>query len=323
MEFRLLGPLELRGGGGEVIPLRAARQRSLLAGLLLSANQVVSVRRLVNVVWGQSSPTSAVANLRTHVTGLRRLLSAAEGGADSPGGAVRLGTRPGGYQLTVLPGELDLTVFEELVAQGRHALRQRCPADAAPYFGRALRLWRGQPLENVLLYGSGEADLARLEEVRPAVVEDWLRARLACGEHAEVIGELRALVVEQPLRERLWALLMLALHRTGRRADALGAYDQARARLVDELGLDPGRELSALHQRILNGDPALTAGPAGAVGWEPLPGSTPVTAGATPVVAGPPPAMTAPVAAAKAGPSSLESPEAEAVPGRERPTAPL
>lgn len=263
VEFRLLGPLEVQDSGGEVIALRASRQRSLLAGLLLSANHVVSVHRLISVVWGQTSPPSAVANLRTHVAGLRRLLSAADSGADALGGTVRLRTRPGGYQLTVLPGELDLTVFEDLVAQGRQAVRQRRPADAALHFGQALGLWRGQPLENVVLHGSGEADLARLEEVRPAVVEAWLRTRLACGEHAEVIGELRALVVEQPLRERLWALLMLALHRTGRRADALGAYDQARARLVDELGLDPGPELSALHQRILNGDPTLTARPTG------------------------------------------------------------
>ncbi|MFD4411453.1 BTAD domain-containing putative transcriptional regulator [Streptomyces sp. NPDC058246] len=292
VEFRLLGPLEVRDGGGGVMALRAARQRALLAGLLLSANQVVSVHRLIDVVWGQASPASAVANLRTHVAGLRRLLSASDGEAEPLGGSVRLGTRPGGYQLTVLPGELDLTVFDDLVARGRQALRQRRPAEAAPYFGRALELWRGPPLENVVLHGPGEADLARLEEARPAVVEDWLRARLACGEHAEVIGELRALVVEQPLRERLWALLMLALHRTGRRADALGAYDQARARLVDELGLDPGRELSALHERILSGDPglsgdparsggsglsgdsgpsggsALTTGPVGAAGWE-------------------------------------------------------
>ncbi|MET7483221.1 AfsR/SARP family transcriptional regulator [Streptomyces sp. NPDC005538] len=258
----MLGPLEVRDGASEVVILRAARQRSLLAGLLLSANRSVSVPRLVDTVWGPTSPTSAVANLRTHVAGLRRVLSTAAAGTCP---SVRLETCPGGYQLTVLPGELDLTVFDELVTRGRRALRQGRPEEAAPYFGRALRLWRGTPLENLVLYGSGEADRARLDEMRPAVVEDWLRARLACGEHAEVIGELRALVVEQPLRERLWALLMLALHRTGRRADALGAYDQARARLVDELGLDPGRELSALHRGILDGDPVLTAG---AGGWD-------------------------------------------------------
>ncbi len=250
MEFRLLGPLEVRHSG-EILPVRAPRQRSLLAALLLHANQVVTVDRLIDRVWGQDPPPSAAANLRTHVAALRRNLSRAKGSA-------RVVARSGGYLIVVRPGELDLSAFEELAGQGRAAVQRSEHALAARRFGEALALWHGRPLENVALSGTAEADAVRLSEDRISVLEDCLHARLAAGEHASVIGALRGLVLEHPLREHLWALLMLALYRAGRKADALAAYDDARAQLADQLGLDPGTELCRLHQHILTGDPALS-----------------------------------------------------------------
>ena len=247
VEFRVLGPLEIRADG-QVLPIRAPGRRSLVAALLLAANQVVSVDRLVEVIWGAGGSASSVPNLRTHVVALRRLLAEAGAGSD------RVLTRSGGYLLVVEPGELDLAVFEDLVAQGRAAQQQEDHALAARTFGQALDLWSGPPLENVTLHGSAEPEVARLAEERLAVIQERLAARLACGEHAEVIGELRGFVVEHPLRESLWALLMLALWRAGRPADALVAYDEARHRLAEELGVDPGPELRRLNQRILSGE---------------------------------------------------------------------
>ena len=167
---------------------------------------------------------------------LRRNLSGAKGSA-------RVVARSGGYLIVVRPGELDLSAFEELASQGRAALQRSEHALAARRFSEALALWHGRPLENVALSGTAEADSVRLSEDHINVLEDCLHARLAAGEHASVIGDLRGLVLEHPLREHLWALLMLALYRAGRKADALAAYEDARAQLADQLGLDPGTEL--------------------------------------------------------------------------------
>ncbi|WP_188317068.1 AfsR/SARP family transcriptional regulator [Solihabitans fulvus] len=270
LEFRVLGPVELRADGA-VVPLRAPGRRALLAALLLSANRVVTVDRLVNALWGQLPPPSAVANLRSHVAVLRGLLAAACGGEE------RVVTRPGGYLMTVRPGELDLGVFEDLVGRGRQALRLEQHEVGARLLGEALDLWRGQPLANVTLHGAGEAEVVSLEEARLDVVEDRLRALLACGDNAAVIGAASGLVVEHPLREPLWALLMLALHRAGRQADALAAYTAVRTRLAEELGLDPGQELRRLQHEILVGDATRDPQPppsADAVAHCDLPGDT-------------------------------------------------
>jgi DNA-binding SARP family transcriptional activator len=249
VEFRLLGPLEVRVHG-DVLPIHSPRQRSLLAALLLRANQVVTVGRLVDALWGADPPTSAVANVRTHVARLRHRLH--EAGDDS-----RIVTRSAGYLITVAPDELDLALFDDLTARAGCAARQGHHAMAAWTLSRALTLWRGRPMENVPPHGTLEADAARLDEIRLTVVQDCLDATLAAGDHERATVALRALVVTHPLRERLWAQLMMALHRAGRRADALAAYEQARVRLADELGLDPGTELRQLRQRILIGDPTL------------------------------------------------------------------
>ncbi|WP_051468809.1 AfsR/SARP family transcriptional regulator [Actinomadura oligospora] len=267
MEFRVLGPLEICSAG-TAVPVRSGAQRALLAALLLSANQVVAVDRLVELIWGPAPPTSAEANLRTHVSALRRLL---RGSGD---GAARLVTRPGGYLIEVQPGDLDLLAFDALVRDGRRALREGQPGTAARRLSAALGMWRGRPLENVVLHGDGDAEAARLAEVRLGVVEDRLRAMLADGDLADVVGELSGLVVDHPLRESLWALLMLALQRSGRQADALAAYERVRHVLAEELGADPGPELRRLHHQILTGDPALTpsAGPTSSAGSTSSPG---------------------------------------------------
>jgi DNA-binding SARP family transcriptional activator len=245
MEFRLLGTLDVRSGP-DVVPIRAARQRSVLTGLLLSANEVVTVDRLVDLVWGEAAPRSAEANLRNHVTALRRRLSMAEN-------AERVLARSGGYLVVVRPGELDLTMFDELTRQGVQAQNDGWHALAARLFGRALALWRGELLENVTVHGA-EPVLARLREARVGTLEKYLQARVAAGEHAEVISELRGHIVEYPLREQLWALLMLALAGSGQQAAALQSYATIRQRLADELGVEPGAALRSAHQRVLRQD---------------------------------------------------------------------
>ncbi|MFD9070014.1 BTAD domain-containing putative transcriptional regulator [Streptomyces lasiicapitis] len=274
MEFRILGPLEIRVQGA-LVPVGSARQRALLTALLLQSDKPVSVRQLIASTWGQDAPPSAVANLRSHVHMLRRRLK--EAGENRP----RLLAESGGYRLAVDPDELDLTAFEELLRQGRQAVHQGQHALAARRFGAALALWRGNPAENTVLYGGAEADVARLEEIRLTLVEQSCRARLDSGD-STVVGDLRALLVEHPLREPLWALLMLALHRAGRQGDALDAYERARAGIAAELGLDPGPHLRTLHQQVLTGDPSLAAprastepagiAPAGTAAWQPLAG---------------------------------------------------
>ncbi|GAA2827279.1 AfsR/SARP family transcriptional regulator [Crossiella cryophila] len=243
MEFRVLGPLEVRRDG-VCLPVRAPRQRALLAALLLRANEVVSAERLVEVVWGPVSPPSAAANLRSHLTALRRLFGPEQS---------RLIARSGGYLLTVYPGELDLAGFTAAAERGREALRRGQTVEAARQLRDALARCRGQPLENVELHGV-EAELARLGEARLAVTEDCLRARLAAGQEGEVVAELRELTAAHPSREQPPALLMLALHRCGRPAEALTVYEHTRRRLAEELGVDPGPELRRLHQLILSED---------------------------------------------------------------------
>ncbi|MGZ4386093.1 MAG: BTAD domain-containing putative transcriptional regulator [Gaiellaceae bacterium] len=231
MEFRILGPLEVYSDG-QAIDLGGAKQRALLAVLLLHANQVVSRDRLVDALWESDPPASAQKALQMYVSGLRKRL-----------GKERLETRPPGYLLRVADDELDLERFRQLREQGMLA--------------EALALWRGPPLSEFAYEGFAQAESARLEDQRLACLEERIDQELGAGRHAELTGELEALVAENPLRERLRGQLMLALYRSGRQAEALEAYQQARATLVDELGIEPGRELRELHQSILNQDAAL------------------------------------------------------------------
>jgi predicted ATPase/DNA-binding SARP family transcriptional activator len=217
---------------GRAISIERGRQRALLGCLLLHANEVVAQDRLVDALWGASPPASAVTALHGYVSRLRRLL-----------GAGRLETRPPGYALRVAPGELDLHRFRELLAQGRH--------------GEALALWRGPALADLAFEDFAQSEIVRLEELRLFALEGRFERALADGRHADVVGELAAAVRAHPLRERLARQLMLALYRAGRQADALAVYRDARATLVEELGLEPGAELGELQRRILVHDPAL------------------------------------------------------------------
>ena len=249
MEFLILGPLEAVDGGRK-LPLGGTKQRALLAMLLLHAGEVVSSDRLIEELWGAARSKDAGKALSVAVARLRKALAPARSPEDEP----LLVTRPPGYQLSLAPDQLDLHRFERLVAEARAAAD---PATAARKLRDALALWRGPPLGDLAYESFAQAHIARLDELRLTAIEDRLRADLELGRHAELVGELESLVVEHPLRERLRELLMLALYRSGRQAEALDAYADARRTLVEELGIEPGRELRTLQEAILHQEPAL------------------------------------------------------------------
>lgn len=234
MEFGLLGTLEVRAGDGP-LPLGAPKQRALLALLLLNANRVVARERLIDELWGEDPPETAVTAVQVYVSRLRKLL---------PEGM--LVTRSPGYLLEVEPESLDLQRFERLVAEAREA----DPARASSLLREALGLWRGPPLADFSGEPFARVEAGRLQDLRRAALEGRIEADLALGRHAELVGELEVLIAEHPRRERLRGQLMLALYRSGRQAEALEAYRQARATL-DELGIEPGVALRELEKQIL------------------------------------------------------------------------
>jgi DNA-binding SARP family transcriptional activator len=211
--------------------------------LLLRANEPVSSDRLVDELWGEDPPRTATTSLQNAVSQLRKLLG--------PG---VLHTRPGGYVLEVGDAQLDLARFEQLVRDARAAE----PEERANTLRTALALWRGAPLADCEFELFAQGEIQRLEEVRLNTLEERVEADLELGRHAEVAGELDALVRKHPLRERLRGLLMLALYRSGRQADALAAYHEARRTLVQELGIEPGPELQELYGSILRQERSLT-----------------------------------------------------------------
>jgi DNA-binding SARP family transcriptional activator len=241
MDFRLLGPLEV-AEGGHPLALGGAKQRALLAVLLLHANDVVATERLIDELWGESPPATVAKSIQVYVSRLRKQL-----------GDGRLVTRTPGYVLLVDASELDVARFERLLAEAAGAN----PAAAAQKLREALALWRGAPLADLAYEPFARAPIARLEELRLVALQRRVDAELASGRHAELVGELEALVGEHALRERLRGQLMLALYRSGRQAEALEAYRQARSALVEELGIEPGRQLRELHDAILQQDPRL------------------------------------------------------------------
>jgi DNA-binding SARP family transcriptional activator len=247
MRFSILGPLDLANGAGPVA-LEAPKQRALLAVLLLHPNETVSSDRLIDELWGERPPATATKVLQTYVSQLRRVV-----GADA------IETRPPGYLLRVDDDSLDANEFRRLAAEGRRLAAAGRHDDAAARFEAALGLWRGPPLADVVLESFARNEVERLEDERLGVAMDHVDAELALGHHERVVPELETLVRRHPLHERLRAQLMLALYRSGRQADALAAYADARHTLVEELGLEPGRELQALEKAILTHDPALDA----------------------------------------------------------------
>ncbi|MGH2936264.1 MAG: alpha/beta fold hydrolase [Gaiellaceae bacterium] len=250
LEFRLLGPLEVLVGGRSV-PVVGGKQRALLALLLLRVNEVVPRDRLVDELWPECPPAADHA-LQMHVSRLRRTLTGA--GAGEP-----IATRPGGYRLSHDPDRVDLRQFESQLREARALLEAGQSARAAEHLRSALTLWRGEAFVGVPLGPSLSAEAARLDELRLAALEDRIEAELVVGGHAGLVGELEALVREYPVRERLRRLLMLALYGSGRQADALAAYQDARRTLVEELGIEPGEPLRELERRILLHDGRLEA----------------------------------------------------------------
>jgi DNA-binding SARP family transcriptional activator len=251
VRFNVLGPLEVTVGD-QPVPVNGRRQRELLAVLLLRANRAVPVGTLVDMAWRDRPPPTAVRQVQNSAGRLRRAL--ARHGAPE----ALIGTVPGGYVLHAGPDQLDALAFASGVNQAREAAAERRLATAVAGFRDALALWRGPALAGF----DAEliaAETVRLEEQRLAVLEDCLDLELELGRHHEAAAELAGLVREHPLRERLWAQLMLALHRAGRTAEALAAYQRARARFVDKLGIEPGPELRRLEQAILAQDPAVAA----------------------------------------------------------------
>ena len=252
----MLGPLEVRVDGHPALGLGGPRQRALLAVLVLHANEVVSVDRLIHELWEERPPTTAVHTVQVFVSRLRGTLSAASD---------RLVTRGGGYSLELDRDATDAAHFEHLYGRGRAALAASTPDRAVVLLREAMALWRGPPLSDFTYQEFAQAEIARLEELRLSCREELIEAGLALGEHAQLIGELEAFVREQPFRERPWAQLMLALYWCGRQADALDAFQQLSHKLREELAVAPSEALRDLERQILTQDPALVALPARAM----------------------------------------------------------
>jgi DNA-binding SARP family transcriptional activator len=249
LDFRVLGPLEVVE---EHRPVRLGgpKQRATLAILLLNANRVVSVDHLADDLYSGAAPVTAVTQVQRQISELRKQL-----------GSASIETRSPGYLIRLIPEQLDLSRFENLVDAGSRALASADAQRASDLLCKALRLWRGTPLSDFRHEPFAQSSIGRLEEIRLAALEDRLEADLMLGRHSELVGELEALVAEYPLRERLRGQLMRALYRSGRQAEALGVYQATREALVGEFGIEPSLPLQQLERAILNQDPALTAEP--------------------------------------------------------------
>ncbi len=246
MQVRILGPFQLEEGGRR-ITIGGVRQRTVLADLLLHANEVVPSEQLLVDLWGEDSPPSAANALQAAISRLRRVLP--------PG---RLITTAPGYALRIFPEELDVKQFEQLISEGRDALAARAAAEAARTLGQALSLWQGPPLADFRYEPFAQTEIARLEELHLTCLEERIEADLALGSAGELTAELRRLVSEHPVRERLRGQLMLALYRGGRQTEALEVYHEFRSVLREELGLETSPFLRELEAAILRHDPVLS-----------------------------------------------------------------
>ena len=232
---------------GVPVPVRGAKQRALLALLALQRGKPVSSDRLIDHLWGDGEAAKPANALQAQIAQLRRSL-----------GSAAIVTSEGGYALGIGPDDVDVVRFEQLVATGRRLVEEGEVALASTALGEALALRRGEPLAEFAYAGFADVERAHLDELTLVAIEARAGADLVLGLHGELVGELEALCREHPLRERLWELLILALYRAGRQAEALRAYTEARERSVDELGIEPGRALRELQARVLAQDPALT-----------------------------------------------------------------
>jgi LuxR family maltose regulon positive regulatory protein len=252
MEVRLFGELEALDGGVPV-PVRGAKQRALLALLALQRGQPVSADRLIDVLWGDGQAANPANALQAQIGQLRRTL-----------GPAAILTTEAGYALAAGSGEVDVVRFEQLVAKGQRLAADGQLEPASAVLAEALRLRRGEPLAEFTYAGLFDAERTRLDELILVAIESRAGADLGLGRYGELAGELESLCREHPLRERLWELLILALYRSGRQAEALRAYTEVRDRLAGELGIDPGPALRELQARILAQDPSLSPASASA-----------------------------------------------------------
>jgi DNA-binding SARP family transcriptional activator len=242
-EFRILGPLEVIDETGQLL-LGGQKQKTVLAVLLLEAGRVVSTDTLLDALWGEQAPRTALTSLQNFVSQLRKLL-----------GPDRLETKAPGYRLIVEPGELDLERFRRMVEQARRAE----PEERAIRLREALALWRGPALADFMFDAFAQPQIAYLEELRLATLEERVQADLDAGRHSELVGELEDLVERHPVRERLRGQYLLSLYRCGRQAEALQTYQEGRRILVEQLGIEPSRELQQLHGAILRQEAGLQA----------------------------------------------------------------
>ena len=237
VHLAVLGPLEVSGPTGDVA-LTGRNDRVVLTALAAWSNEALSTDRLVDALWGERPPRSSSKVLQNVVLRLRKHL----------GGSL-IETRPGGYALRASEVDIDARRFELMVREGRVHAQNRDLVAASAELAAAVDLWRGPPLPELCDWPPGRSEAARLEELHRCVTEELAELELACGHHHQWIPVLESLVSEEPLRERRWALLMVALYRCGRQADALRAYQRARVAL-DDVGLEPGPELVHLEQRV-------------------------------------------------------------------------
>jgi predicted ATPase/DNA-binding SARP family transcriptional activator len=294
MQYRILGPLEV-ADGPRLLDLGGPKQRAVLAALLVEAGQVVSLSRLIDELWEGEPPPRATASLQAYISNLRRELEP-DRVPRSP--ARVLVTQPPGYVLRVDPDDIDASRFEALLARGRGLLQEERPEAALSALSDALSLWHGPALADLAAEPFAEVEATRLEELRLTAVESRLEAELACGQHAAVVPELDFLVHTYRYRERLWELLLLALYRCGRQADALAAFQDARAILAEQLGIDPGPALQQLQGDILRQSPSLD--------WHRPPAERPL-----------PPSPTRPLTAAVAPQTPVTDPEGGRLVGRD------
>ncbi len=242
MRVRVLGPIDIVDDLGQVVSLSARKERVLLATLVCRANRIVDVDLLVDVLWPEHPPRTARKTLQTYVLHLRRHLGD------------RLEHHPDGYRLRLAPEEIDASTFEQAVSSARLQLLRGDAEAAASQLHDALSAWRGDAYNGVSDHGLVAVEAIRLHELRASAVEDEIDARLTAGDHRAAAAELESLVIAEPLRERLWTLLMRARFLDGRQADALRVFQQAREVLIEEVGLEPGPELRAMEAAVLDGD---------------------------------------------------------------------
>ncbi|MFC0861290.1 BTAD domain-containing putative transcriptional regulator [Sphaerimonospora cavernae] len=254
--FRLFGHFEVVSGSGEQLDLGSRKQRAVLALLALEPGRTVSLDRLIDEIWAGEAPSSATGSLQAYISHLRRVLEPGRAPRTSP--KVLL-TREPGYVLAIAPRQVDLSCFISWAEEGRRATAQRRYGDALEVLDRALALWRGEPLAEFAGFDFAQPVITGLAESRVTAAENWFEARLALGDSGSCVAELERMVEAHPYRERSWGLLVLALYRAGRQADALGALRRVRTLLAGGLGIEPGPELRRLERAVFDQSERLDA----------------------------------------------------------------